>query len=227
MSKQQPSFYNGQDFSGLLSRKALFRWIAEFLEKCDISGSYWEFGVFQGESIKEAFYTLRDTVHAYVGFDSFQGLPPLKGIDREALKYTPVLAEGNYKSISQEFVEANIASTGLPNSRLILFPGFFDKTLVFEKYKDFLSDKRMLPSVVYVDVDLYESTKQVLDFIQPVLRTGCWILFDDYWCYRGASRYGTQKAIQEFLSENKNILLQEYTSFRGWSKAFIVERVDS
>ena len=222
--KKPPSFYNGVDYSNLLSRKALFGWIREFIEKSGIVGSYWEFGVFQGESMKEAQYILRDVVAHYIGFDSFKGLPVLKHhLDKRGSKYSPEFVQGNYKSISEKFVRENIISAGMPADKLFLFPGFFDKTLNFKNFKSFLKDKKKIPSVIYIDVDLYESTKQVLDFIYPLLQTGCWILFDDYWCYRGASQFGTQKAIKEFLGEHKDILFQEYSSYRGWSKAFIVE----
>jgi O-methyltransferase len=221
-----PSYLNGTDFSGLLSRKALLRFIVEFMDQCEITGSYWEFGVFQGESMKEAYYVMREKAQAYVGFDSFEGLPKLAETDQDIHKFAPHFVPGNFKAISQEFVRDNILSTGMPADKLHLVPGFFQESLVLDKHKKLLADKKNHPVVVYVDVDLYSSVKQVLDFILPVLQTGCWLLFDDYWCYRGASRYGTQKAIREFLSENKNILLQDHSSFRGWSKAFVVERLD-
>jgi hypothetical protein len=79
--------------------------------------------------------------------------------------------------------------------------------------------------VVHLDVDLHSSTTAALEFIYPFLQTGTWLLCDDYWTYRGASACGTQKALREFLAKHPDILIQEYSSYRGWSKAFIMERI--
>lgn len=224
MYKKPPSFTNGPFFSGLLARTALLQWIREFIDKSNIQGSYWEFGVFNGESMKEAYYILRDQPNSYIGFDSFEGLPSLRKIDEEGLEYMPHFVLGNFPSLGFEFVKKNILSTGLPEEKLFLYKGFFEDTLNIDNYKHLFSDETF-PAVVHIDVDLYESTKLVLEFIHPFLRTGCWILFDDYWCYAGASSFGTQRAIHEYLNTHEDIILQEYCSYRGWSKAFIVERI--
>ena len=226
MNKKPPSFTQGSSHGHLLGRKALLGWIREFLQKSNLDGSFWEFGVFQGESIKEAYYILRDQLHYYIGFDSFKGLPSLTGVDQLAQKYMPNFTPGNFKSTSLRFVRENILSTGLSEDQLFLFPGLFSKSLKQEKFKGFLADMKKHPVVVHLDSDLYTSTKQALEFVYPLLRTGCWILCDDYWCFGGASSYGTQLALKEFLMDHPDIRLQEYGNYNGWSKAFIVERLN-
>lgn len=220
---KRPSSYTHLPFSSLIGRPALLRWIKEHLDKCDIQGGYFEFGVLNGESMCEAYYILRDQVDRYIGFDSFEGLPRLSEIDEAGLSLQSSFREGNYKSMAHEFVEQAILSTGLARDKLLLVKGFFEETLTTDLQSRLLSEGRA--SVVHLDVDLYVSTKQALEFIYPFLQTGTWLLCDDYWTYAGASSFGTQRALREFLAEHPDIRLQEYCSYRGWSKAFVVERI--
>ena len=220
---KRPSSYPHLPFSSLVGRAALFQWIKEFLNKCNIQGGYFEFGVLNGESMCEAYFILRDQVDRYIGFDAFEGLPPLSQTDEFGLFLQPDFIEGNFKSMSYEFVYQTILSTGLAPDKLLLVKGFFEETLTMDLQSQLLPGGRA--SVVHLDVDLYVSTKQALEFIYPFFQTGTWLLCDDYWTYAGASSFGTQKALKEFLAEHPDILLQEYCSYRGWSKAFIVERI--
>lgn len=202
----------------------MFQWIREFLDKCGISGSYYEFGVFNGESMCDAYYLLRDQVEKYVGFDSFEGLPEPSDIDKKSILLQPEFCKGNFKSAGFETVQAVILASGLPRDKLVLVKGFLEHTLTKDLQRQLLSSAGKA-SVVHLDVDFLSSTQQALDFILPFLQTGTWILCDDYWTYRGASSFGTQKALANFLSQHKDIRLQEYCSYRGWSKAFIVEKL--
>ncbi len=225
INKRPPSFMQGTPFGSLLGRKALLAWIREFLDKSHLEGSFWEFGVFQGESIKEAYYLLRDQVYCYVGFDSFKGLPALSAVDQEAQKYMPGFTPGNFHSAGINFVKANILSAGLPKDRLHLFPGLFNRSFKRPDVKKFRDDPKNSPVIIHLDADLYESTKQALEFVYPVLKTGCWVLCDDFWCFSGALSYGAQRAIKEFLNEHRDIRFQEYGNYNGWSKAFVVEKL--
>jgi hypothetical protein len=194
------------------------------LEKCNVNGAYYEFGVLNGESIEESYFILRDIVNKYVGFDSFKGLSTLTQEDQKALSFQPSFYEGNYSSVGYGIVFNRIISSGLPSDKLMLVEGFFEDTLTPELQSTLLQEPGSA-SVVHLDVDLFSSTIAALEFIYPLLQTGTWLLCDDYWTYRGASGCGTQKALREFLAKHPDILIQEYSSYRGWSKAFIVERI--
>lgn len=221
-----PSFTNSTPFAHLPSRRALLLWIREFLEKNAVSGCYYEFGVFQGESLKEAYYCLRNQVDSFVGLDSFKGLPKPQGIDAEGIESIPHFVEGNYKSFGLDFVQSNILSSGLDANSLLLIEGFYEFSLTPE-LKSFLYDKGYgKASVIHLDVDLHSSTLQALEFSYDFMQTGSWLLCDDYWCYRGSSRLGTQKAITDFLQAHPDIRFQEYCSYQGWSKSFIIERIE-
>lgn len=222
----KPPSFTHLPFSSLTGRDGLLLWVREHLEKCEIKGSYFEFGVLNGESIKESYFILRDIVDKYIGFDSFEGLSTLSADDQKALIFQPGFYEGNFKSIGYEIVFNHIISAGITVEKLMLVKGFFEETLTVSMQKSLL-ETAGLASVVHLDVDLYSSTGAALEFIYPFLQTGTWLLCDDYWTYRGSSACGTQKALREFTAKHPDILFQEYCSYRGWSKAFIVERVSS
>lgn len=205
----------------MMKRANLFRWIREFIEAQDMGdGYYMEFGVHNGESMIEAYRTLRGVTNHYYGFDSFEGLPELTGEDQKSHHLTPGFYEGNYKSMQFDFVKASIkASSRMQDDELTLTPGFFEDSLSTFK-KETLKQKGV-PLVVFIDCDLYSSTVEVLKFIDDLLVTGTWVLFDDYWCFRGSPNAGEQKAINEWLSNHSRIGLQEYCNFEGWGRAFI------
>lgn len=226
MTNKPPSFTNAMPFSPLLGRQGLLLWIKEFLDKTNIDGFYIEYGVFNGESLKEAFYALRNQVNKYIGLDSFVGLPALSHeIDQTSLELHPHFTQGQYQSKGYDFVKTNILSTGIEEDKLDLYKGFFDVLLTADLSSCLKSTANGKAAVIHLDVDLYESTIQALEFSYPFMQTGCWLLCDDYWCYGGASSFGTQKALKDFLNTHPDILFQEYCSYRGWSKAFLIEKL--
>lgn len=207
----------------LVKRVNLFRFIREFIEISGFKdGYYMEFGVLNGECMIDAYRTFRgSSVKHYFGFDTFCGIPELSDFDNKAVEYTPIFTEGNFKSMRKEFVEETILSMPrIQKSNLTLIEGTFEES--FKKMKPQEFSKFGIPLIVYIDCDLYSSAKDVLNFIKDIIVDGTWILFDDFWTYRGSPFMGEQKAINEWLIENPNIGLQDYGNFNGFGKAFIV-----
>jgi len=184
-----------------------------------------EFDVLNGESIIDAIRQLRwGGLKKVYGFDSFGGLPKHNNNDSESSELAPSFFEGNYKGLScQEVQRSVMLSSRIPQEDLILTPGFFNESL--PKFnKDSLAEAGF-PLVFYIDCDLYSSTVDVLDFITSLVEDGTWILADDFWCYRGSPKHGQRRAIQEWVDKNPNISLSPYASFRGFGRAFIVNKV--
>lgn len=226
MLNKMPSFTNSTIFSHMIGRQGLILWIREFLDKSNINGFYIEYGVFNGESLKDAFYALRKQVTKYIGLDSFVGLPELGcDIDKLGANIQPQFVKGNYQSKGYDFVKTNILSTGLDTDDLILIKGFFDESLTPQLSSDLSTIENGKAAIIHLDVDLYSSTRQALEFSYPFMQTGCWLLCDDYWCYGGGSSFGTQRALKDFLKAHHDILFQEYCSYSGWSKAFLIEKL--
>ena len=104
--------------------------------------------------------------------------------------------------------------------KIQIVPGWYSETLA-----DMAKEKLSLSaaSVIYIDCDIYESTKQVLNFVTSLLNDGTVIIFNDWWCYKGRSDKGEQKACNEWLAENPTISLHEFIKWGYGDIAFIVQ----
>lgn len=218
----EPSFVvnlNGD----LLSRANLYKWIREFLRVNGMqeSGYFMEFGILNGEGMIQAYRILRGIITTYFGFDSFAGLPKLSNQDLKSGLMTPMLYEGNFKGGIQETVRENILQcTGMEEKQLILTPGYFSDSLK-QFNKDLLKGQGDL-MVCYVDCDLYSSSKDVFEFIEPLAITGTWLLLDDYWLYRGHPDHGQRKAFDEWMHNSVRLGYTDYGNFNGYGKAVIL-----
>ncbi len=140
-------------------------------------GAFAEFGVCQGGSLD-----LLSRLHPdrlIYGIDSFEGLP--QGGVMDTYHTTPgefALSEKELIKLYQHF----------RNKKTLLFKGFspsvFDHIPAAQDY-----------SFVHVDVDLYQSVKDALDYFYPrLINTGI-MIFDDYGF---PTTPGAKQAIDEF-----------------------------
>lgn len=205
----------------MVKRANLFRWIRDFIEAQSMApGYYMEFGVLNGECMIDAYRQFRGLFSHYYGFDSFEGLPELSTDDQDAAVLTPSFHKGNFASMQMELVKQSILSCSrMSADELTLVPGFFNESL--PKFSKETLAQQGNPLVIYIDCDLYSSTVDVLQFIDSFVTTGTWVLFDDYWCYRGSPQAGEQKAIREWMEDSNRVGLQPYCNFDGWGRAFI------
>lgn len=137
-----------------------------------------EFGVFNGESINYM-SSKRPDLNFY-GFDSFEGLQEDWG--------------------GSQFTKAHFDLGGnLPkvNSNVKLIKGWFNKSI-----PNFIKrfDKKI--SLLNIDCDTYESTKEVLTLLDEYIGSGTIIIFDEYFGYPGW-KFGEYKAFQEFIEKRK------------------------
>ena len=158
------------------------------------NGYYFEFGTHKGRTMR---YAWRHTRHnfslTYVGFDSFEGLPALDPIDRQA-----DWKRGSFAVGEDEFV-ATVLADGMPRDRLVTVKGFYDASLTSALARTLAPRKA---SIIYVDCDLYKSTVPVLKFIVPFLTCGTIVAFDDWNCYMAAPSRGQRRAWREFRDAN-------------------------
>ena len=209
----------------LLSRTNLFRWIREWARAHEIEYFYYmEFGILNGESIVDAVRQLRGGgLEKVYGFDSFSGLPAHSQIDANSSTSAPSFFEGNYKGLKLEEVMNSVTlSSRISRENLILTPGYFEVSL--PNFNKAQISSASFPLVFYIDCDLYSSTRDVLEFITDLVDDGSWILADDYWCYRGSPKHGQRKALEEWAENNPQLTLTPYANFRGFGRAFIVNK---
>lgn len=180
-------------------------------------GDYLEFGVFQGRAFIEAMRLA--SKHGFdemrfFAFDSFEGLPDPNS--QESGRFHA----GQYACSEEQFLD-NLRHDGADVSRVTTVPGFYDQSLTPE-LKSRLGLKKA--SVVWIDCDLYESTKPALDFVTDLVDNGTPIVFDDWWSFGGHPHKGEVRAAREWLEENPDIRLEYYRDFGRNMRVFIVQR---
>ena len=205
-----------------------------------VEGDYLEFGVFSGGSFIEAFHTMR-AVYAhhrqtnsgrsqedadkigeiwknmrFFAFDSFEGLPESQGIDSLGDDFS----KGKYSFSEADFRE-KLDQSGVPMKKVEIVPGWFSDTCTDETIRKHAIKKA---AVVHLDCDLYESAKQALDFITPLLTDGTILIFDDWYCFRGNPELGEQKAFAEWSASLPDWIFSEYQKEGPWSISFIANK---
>ncbi len=198
----------------LVATHRSLRWC---LEKGLAEGSdYLEFGVFRGFNLWYVQALANDLGiqdMRFFGFDSFFGLPPLDEVDAGA-----EFVEGAYYSPRKD-VEVFLDKYGVDWSKTHLVDGWYKDTLTAETRNKYGMRKS---SIFVVDCDLYESTRLVLDFIQPLVSHQSVILFDDWNSYSADPNRGEQRAFAEFLENNTQIQAEPWIEFGGHGKGFVL-----
>ncbi len=220
---------------------------ARYICSEDIPGDYLEFGVFKGSSFIEAYHKIEHSTKEwsninrayqaysdhrkaedffgrvarrsirYFAFDSFDGLPEPKGAD----KGHPLFCKGRYDCSERNF-RRNLKNNGVNIKKVIIVPGFYDKTLT-EGVKKLNGINAA--SIVMVDCDLYESAKMALDFVTSLVNDGTIIIFDDWFSFKGKPDFGEQKACREWLDKNPGISLVQYARWGMGQVSFIVHKI--
>lgn len=204
-----------------INKTNVFRMVREFARYSNIDrGYYMEFGIMNGETAIQAYRQLRGIVTDVYGFDTFSGHPEHQEVDKTHAEYSPFFFQGNYKAQSKQFAETLIkAATMIPDENLHLSEGKFSDTL--PKFDTKALDEKGFPVCVLVDCDIYSSAVDVFKFLTPILKTGTWLLIDDWWCYRSDPKLGVRRAMDEWLADNGRIGVTLYDNFNGFSRAYI------
>jgi hypothetical protein len=150
-----------------------------------LQGHILDLGVYKGGSTRALARTFpNNLIH---GFDSFEGLPEDWSHARKG-----------------SFDLGGILPDMPKNVRL--YKGWFDQTLPVWYREN--SGKQI--SLLRVDCDIYSSTKTIFTVLEPLIKSGTWILFDELIGYRGF-RDHEYKAFTEFRA--KTGLDFEYVAF--------------
>ena len=119
---------------------------------------YLEFGVYNGQSMREWSALLDHPDSRLIGFDSFEGLP-------EDFDFTHKMLKGklNMKGRIPE----------IEDTRITFIKGWFEETLPS------FTAPRHTQLVVNIDCDLYSATKAVLGSLANLIKPGTILIFDD------------------------------------------------
>ncbi len=170
-------------------------------------GTCLEFGVYTGGTFAWQAGQIRKNHPSshLVGFDSWQGLP--SETERE---WAPQRhAKGRYAS-AKDVVLARLVSVGMKDDpRVELVDGFFNESLTAGLQKK-LKDRGDL-IFVNIDVDIYSSTIELLDFVKPLLRPGVILYWDDWKDPRMLhdGDWGEHKASKDWSLRNPDVLAED------------------
>ncbi|RMF96763.1 MAG: hypothetical protein D6734_03280 [Candidatus Schekmanbacteria bacterium] len=221
-------------------KDTIFSKAGSFIAGNKIEGDYLEFGVYSGQSFSLAYNLIRNSFlesftpsiwnseedceerkklwnkMKFIAFDSFEGLPTPKGIDKLSADFK----EGKYSNTKENFLK-NIKASGVPLDKVKVVEGWFEDTLTDETRE---KENIKSASIVHIDSDLYESAVLVLKFIKPLLRDGTIIIFDDWFTFRGNPALGEQRAFFEWLKENQDWTATQYQKEGVWRNSFIMNK---
>lgn len=186
-----------------------------FQETQQILGDYYEFGMFKGylfyqaQKIAQGFATCHEM--NFYGFDSFAGLPEVRGPD-SGWRFRAGMYACDYDRVRRA-----LDDRGVDWSHTFLLKGFFSDTL---RDQSLLSNYKFgKAKVVLIDCDLYESTKDVLAFIGRYLQDGTMVIMDDWNCFDADENKGQRLALREFLASNKKLSFSHVGDY-GWHGAY-------
>lgn len=181
-------------------------------------GDYHEYGIFKGHTFLQAQLHARQlglNGMRFFGFDSFEGLPEVTGIDRVKNNqfYT-----GQY-ACSRELVERNLAAHGADWGRTHLIEGYFK-----ESCTPALRHHHRLERVpvALIDCDLYSSTVDVLGFLRPMLMDKSILIMDDWNAYDADNDRGQRRAMREFLRAHRRWEPEPWFAYGPHGQVFVM-----
>ena len=167
--------------------------------------NYYEFGVGEGISLFNYLKGLKYYCSSHKVdiskyniflFDSFEGLPEYKDQKNE----NPAWSRGMFSS-STDYIKKIIQRVcGDDQPKVTFINGYYEMTLTSRLREKLLN---FPPSIVNIDVDYYESTRIVLNWIYTILQNGTIFHFDDLYEYLGSPYKGEFLAISEFNELHK------------------------
>lgn len=231
---------------GIQIEPTLIQKCASFVACEKISGSYYEFGTYQGDSFIDAYRALKNGVvnranhdrhlgcekeyearikiwseMRFYAFDSFEGLPELTVDDTG----TDDFKAGQY-SYDEERFKQRISKNGVDLNRVVTVPGWFADTCSVQG-ADLLDLDAA--AIIWIDCDLYSSACDVMNIVNRIVQDGTIIVFDDWFTHKGHPDRGVQKAFNEWRDSclvRESWLVSEYVSENWVRKAFIINSTD-
>lgn len=160
-----------------------------------IPGDIAEVGVYKGGTARLICETA-DAERTIWLFDTFKGMPPVDSTK-------DIHKEGDFSDTSESHVLYNV----LPDMPqvIITVPGIFPDSIEGQEY--YLLREYAKFAVVHLDVDIYKSTKESLEFFYPRLSPGGVIIIDDY---NEPNCPGCLEAVNEFFS-GKAVMFMDFT----------------
>jgi len=183
-------------------------------------GDYYEFGVFKGYTFWQAQLVAQELgveQMRFFGFDSFEGLPQIHGVDD--IEEGPFY-EGQYAWTLNQ-VKKELDKRGADWERCSLIKGYFETTLS-EKTRSQYGMRKA--SVVLIDCDLYESASVALEFLKNMFVDGTILIMDDWNAFDRDESRGERLALSEFTQTNPHWVAEPWFPYGRYGQVFVMHR---
>lgn len=221
MAVRYPRLYPAMKDYAFTDERLKFVHIMECINYLRVAGAsgaippvYFEFGCHSGRTFSAAvraarFLNLSEA--QFYAFDSFEGLP---STDAQEDGY---FQAGRFATPQAAFLQIVRRKTGFLLDKDHVVPGFYSASLT-------RSVQARMPKVgaVHIDVDLYSSTVQVMEFIKPLLVVGTVLLFDDWYAFPSGVNKGEKRALREFCATHPAFAIEEWKNYSTFGKSFFV-----
>ncbi len=145
-----------------------------------VNGDYAEVGVFKGTTAK-AICEVKENKHLHL-FDTFEGLPQINKIDS---KFKTKMFKSDYQRVKEKLAKYK---------NVHIYKGIFPEAGRPIKDKKF--------AFVHLDVDIYQSTKDCLEFFYDKMSKNGIIISHDY------HTQGVKKAFDDFFKNKPEKIIQ-------------------
>jgi O-methyltransferase len=76
--------------------------------------------------------------------------------------------------------------------------------------------------VVFLDCDLYSSTKSALEWLEGLIHATSIVIFDDWHSFTEGKNLGQQRALNEFVQRNPSLVFEPVFDYDDNGRTFIV-----
>jgi len=188
-----------------------------------VSGDYFEFGVAHGHSLRAAqlainsahsrslgIKTISRSVYGFDTFESFKSDSPLD----EHVTWNGSAFNVPIEKVKRRFRKSKNVSLIKINALNLISDGIPKTASSFG-----INSKA---AVILFDMDLYSPTKAALTWSRQIMKPGTFLIFDEYYSFSGDPQKGEARALLEFLSENSDLTVRDYSSYGAGGRIFIV-----
>jgi len=188
-----------------------------------VAGDYFEFGVAHGHSLRSAqlavnsshskslgIKKIQRTVHGFDTFESFISDSPLD----QHVTWNGSAFNVSIEKVSRRFKSSKNVILYKINALDLLSNGAPIKPKEF--------GINSLAAIILFDMDLYSPTKAALSWSRQIMKPGTFLIFDEYYSFSGDPEKGEARALSEFLAENPEISIRDYSSYGAGGRIFIV-----
>ena len=164
-----------------------------------LPGDVCEYGVATGRTSALIAATLQKygAVKRLWLYDSFEGLPKPSEKDRllhDMYRLGQIEKYQGMFAVPERIVSREIEEVGFPLDRAVIVKGWIETDTLAERSPDCIS-------FCYLDMDFYQSTKDVLNLLVQRMPKGGVAIVDDY----GFFTSGVETAIREIMAENQGV----------------------